>query len=147
MKVILKSDVKDLGRIGEVVNVKDGFARNYLVPQGLAAEANTKNVKALEHETKKIQEMARKVKSGASGIAEQIAAAKVIIKAKAGEEDKLFGSVTSMDIADALKAEGIEIDKKKIHLDEPIKRLGEYTVTIKLHTEVSAQLNVQVVPE
>ena len=147
MKVILKSDVKDLGRIGEVVNVKDGFARNYLVPQGLAAEANTKNVKALEHETKKIQEMARKVKSGASGIAEQIAAAKVTIKAKAGEEDKLFGSVTSMDIADALKAEGIEIDKKKIHIDEPIKRLGDYTVTIKLHSEVSAQLNVQVVPE
>ena len=147
MKVILKSDVKDLGRIGEVVNVKDGFARNYLLPQGIAAEANTKNVKALEHETKKIQEMARKVKSGASGIAEQIAAAKVIIKAKAGEEDKLFGSVTSMDIADALKAEGIEIDKKKIHIDEPIKRLGDYTVTIKLHSEVSAQLNVQVVPE
>ncbi len=147
MKVILKADVKDLGRMGEVVNVKDGFARNYLVPQGLAAEANTKNVKALEHETKKIQEMAKKVKSGASGLAEQIAAAKVTIKAKAGEEDKLFGSVTSMDIADALKAEGIEIDKKKIHLDEPIKRLGEYTVTIKLHSEVSAQLNVQVVPE
>jgi large subunit ribosomal protein L9 len=133
--------------MGEVVNVKDGFARNYLVPQGLAAEANTKNVKALEHETKKIQEMAKKVKSGASGLAEQIAAAKVTIKAKAGEEEKLFGSVTSMDIADALKAEGIEIDKKKIHLDEPIKRLGEYTVTIKLHSEVSAQLNVQVVPE
>ena len=147
MKVILKTDVKDLGRMGEVVNVKDGFARNYLVPQGLAAEANTKNVKALEHETKKIQEMAKKVKSGASGLAEQIAAAKITIKAKAGEEDKLFGSVTSMDIADALKAEGIEIDKKKIHLDEPIKRLGEYTVTIKLHSEVSAQLNVQVVPE
>jgi large subunit ribosomal protein L9 len=147
MKVILKADVKDLGRMGEVVNVKDGFARNYLVPQGLAAEANTKNVKALEHETKKIQEMAKKVKSGASGLAEQIAAAKVTIKAKAGEEEKLFGSVTSMDIADALKAEGIEIDKKKIHLDEPIKRLGEYTVTIKLHSEVSAQLNVQVVPE
>lgn len=147
MKVILKADVKDLGRMGEVVNVKDGFARNYLLPQGLAAEANTKNVKALEHETKKIQEMAKKVKSGASGLAEQIAAAKVTIKAKAGEEEKLFGSVTSMDIADALKAEGIEIDKKKIHLDEPIKRLGEYTVTIKLHSEVSAQLNVQVVPE
>jgi large subunit ribosomal protein L9 len=147
MKVILKADVKDLGRMGEVVNVKDGFARNYLVPQGLAAEANTKNVKALEHETKKIQEMAKKVKSGASGLAEQIAAAKVTIKAKAGEDEKLFGSVTSMDIADALKAEGIEIDKKKIHLDEPIKRLGEYTVTIKLHSEVSAQLNVQVVPE
>ena len=116
MKVILKSDVKDLGRIGEVVNVKDGFARNYLVPQGLAAEASTKNVKALEHEKRKIQEMARKVKTGAAGLAEQIAAVKVIIKAKSGEEDKLFGSVTSMDIAEALKAEGIEVDKKKIHL-------------------------------
>ncbi|MGO9379719.1 MAG: 50S ribosomal protein L9 [Dissulfurispiraceae bacterium] len=147
MKVILKADVKDLGRIGEVVNVKDGFARNYLVPQGLAAEASTKNVKALEHEKRKIQEMARKVKTGAAGLAEKIAAAKVTIKAKSGEEDKLFGSVTSMDIAEALKAEGIEVDKKKIHLDEPIKRLGEYTVSIKLHSEVSAQLNVQVVPE
>lgn len=147
MKVILKSDVKDLGRIGEVVNVKDGFARNYLVPQGLAAEASTKNVKAFEHEKMKIQEMAKKVKAGAAGLAEKIAAAKVTIKAKAGEEDKLFGSVTSMDIAEALKAEGIEVDKKRIYLDEPIKRLGEYLVTIKLHSEVSVQLNVQVVPE
>jgi large subunit ribosomal protein L9 len=147
MKVILKSDVKDLGRVGEVVNVKDGFARNYLVPQGLAVEASTKNVKSFEHEKKKIQEMARKVKAGAAGLAEQIAAARITIKAKAGEEDKLFGSVTSMDIAEALKASGIEIDKKKIHLDEPIKRLGDYTVTVKLHSEVSTQLNVQVVPE
>jgi len=147
MKVILKSDVKDLGRIGEVVNVKDGFARNFLVPQGLAVEASTKNVKAFEHEKKKIQEMAKKVKAGAAGIAEKIAAARITIKAKAGEEDKLFGSVTSMDIVEALKAEGIEIDKKRIQLDEPIKRLGEYQIAVKLHSEVSAQLNVQVVPE
>ncbi|HMK55094.1 MAG TPA: 50S ribosomal protein L9 [Dissulfurispiraceae bacterium] len=147
MKVILKSDVKDLGRMGEVVNVKDGFARNFLVPQGLAAEANTKNLKAFEHEKRKIQELAKKVMAGASDMAERIAAAKVTIHAKAGEEDKLFGSVTSMDIADALKASGIEVDKKKIVLEEPIKRLGDYAVTIKLHAEVSAQLNVQVVPE
>jgi large subunit ribosomal protein L9 len=147
MKVILKTDVKDLGNVGEVINVKDGFARNFLVPQGLAVEASMKNVKVFEHEKKKIQEMARKVKSGAAGLAEKISAAKITIKAKAGEEDKLFGSVTSMDIADALKAEGIEIDKKKIQLDEPIKRIGEYTVAIKLHSEISAQLNVQVVPE
>jgi large subunit ribosomal protein L9 len=147
MKVILKTDVKDLGHVGEVINVKDGFARNFLVPQGLAVEASMKNVKVFEHEKKKIQEMARKVKSGAAGLAEKISAAKITIKAKAGEEDKLFGSVTSMDIADALKAEGIEIDKKKIQLDEPIKRIGEYTVAIKLHSEISAQLNVQVVPE
>jgi len=147
MKVILKSDVKDLGRMGEVVNVKDGFARNFLVPHGLAAEANTKNLKAFEHEKRKIQELAKKVMAGASDMAERIAAAKVTIHAKAGEEDKLFGSVTSMDIADALKASGIEVDKKKIVLEEPIKRLGDYAVTIKLHAEVSAQLNVQVVPE
>jgi large subunit ribosomal protein L9 len=147
MKVILKTDVKDLGHVGEVLNVKDGFARNFLVPQGLAVEASTKNVKVFEHEKKKIQEMARKVKTGAAGLAEKIAAVKLTIKAKAGEEDKLFGSVTSMDIADALKSEGIEIDKKKIQLDEPIKRIGEYTVAIKLHSEISAQLNVQVVPE
>jgi large subunit ribosomal protein L9 len=147
MKVILKSDVKDLGNVGEVVNVKDGFARNFLVPKGLAVEASTKNVKVFEHEKRKIQEMARKVKAGAAGLAEKIAAAKITIKAKAGDEDKLFGSVTSMDIADALKAEGIEVDKKRIHLDEPIKRLGEYSVAVKLHSEVSAQLNVQVVPE
>ncbi len=147
MKVILKSDVKDLGRMGEVVNVKDGFARNFLVPQGLAVEASTKNVKAFEHEKKKIQELAKKVKVGAAGLAEKIAATKIVIKAKAGEEDKLFGSVTAMDIAEALKAEGLEIDKKKLVLDEPIKRLGEYTVAIKLHQEITAQLNVQVVPE
>ena len=147
MKVILKNDVKDLGQAGEVVNVKDGFARNYLVPKGLAVEASTKNVKEFEHEKNKIQEMAKKVKAGAAGLAAQIAAAKIIIKAKAGEEDKLFGSVTSMDIADALKAAGIEIDKKKIQLDEPIKRIGDYTVAVKIHSEISAQLNVQVVPE
>ena len=147
MKVILKTDVKDLGHVGEVVNVKDGFARNFLVPQGLAVEASTKNVKVFEHEKKKIQEMAKKVKAGAAGLAEKISGAKITIKAKAGEEDKLFGSVTSMDIADALKAEGIEIDRKKIQLDEPIKRIGEYTVAIKLHSEVSAHLSVQVVPE
>ncbi len=147
MKVILKSDVKDLGRIGEVVNVKDGFARNYLVPQGLAVEASTKNVKAFEHEKKMIQEMAKKVKTGAAGLGERIASARITIKAKAGEEDKLFGSVTSMDIAEALKAEGIEVDKKRIQLEEPIKRLGEYTIAVKLHPEVTAELNVQVVPE
>ncbi|HMK61913.1 MAG TPA: 50S ribosomal protein L9 [Dissulfurispiraceae bacterium] len=147
MKVILKSDVKDLGNMGEVVNVKDGFARNFLMPQGLAAEASSKNLKAFEHEKRKIQEMAKKVKAGAADLAERIAAAKVTINAKAGEEDKLFGSVTSMDIADALKTAGIEVDKKKIILDEPIKRLGDYAVTIKLHAEVLAKLNVQVVPE
>jgi large subunit ribosomal protein L9 len=147
MKVILKSDVKDLGRIGEVVNVKDGFARNFLMPKGLAAEANTKNVKEFESQKSKILAMAKKLRTGAEGIAGRIADAKVTIKAKAGEEDKLFGSVTALDIAEALKAQGIEVDKKKIHLEEPIKRLGEFKVTIKVHTDVAADLAVTVVPE
>lgn len=147
MKVILKADVKDLGRVGEVVSVKDGFARNYLMPKGLAVDASTKNVKQFEHDKRQILEMAKKVKAGAEGLAEKIAATGITIKAKAGEEDKLFGSVTAMDIAEALKAEGIEIDKKKISLEEPIKRLGEYKVAVKLHSNVAAEITVRVEPE
>jgi large subunit ribosomal protein L9 len=147
MKVILKADVKDLGRMGEVVSVKDGFARNYLMPKGLAVDASTKNVKQFEHDKRQILEMAKKVKAGAEGLAEKIAATGITIKAKAGEEDKLFGSVTAMDIAEALKAEGIEIDKKKISLEEPLKRLGEYKVSVKLHSDVAAEITVRVEPE
>lgn len=147
MKVILKSDVKDLGEVGGVVSVKDGFARNYLIPKNLAVEANEKNIKALEHERKKILEVARKVKAGAEDLAAKISSLSVTIMAKAGEEDKLFGSVTSMDIADALKGQGFDIDKKKIVLDDPIKRLGAYTVPVKIHSSVSAQLNVVVAGE
>jgi large subunit ribosomal protein L9 len=147
MKVILKTDVKDLGQTGEVVNVKDGFARNYLMPRGLAAEANTRNIKSFEHDKKKIVEQAKKVKTGAEGLAERIAAVTITIKAKAGEEEKLFGSVTTTDIAEALKAQGIEVDKKKIHLGEPIKRLGEFKVGVKLHTDILAEFTVQVVAE
>jgi large subunit ribosomal protein L9 len=133
--------------MGEVISVKDGFARNYLMPKGLAVDASTKNVKQFEHEKRQILELAKKVRSGAEDIAAKIAATSVTIKAKAGEEEKLFGSVTAMDIAEALKAEGLEIDKKKISLEEPIKRLGEHKVAIKLHTDVSAELTVRVEPE
>lgn len=147
MQVILKEDVKDLGKIGDIVEVKDGYARNYLIPRGLAIEANPKNIKALEHERRKIQEAAKKVRLSAEDLRSKISEKTIIIKAKAGEEDRLFGSVTAMDIADALKKEGIDIDKKKIIIEEPIKRLGDYVVTVKIHPEVSAQLNVQVVPE
>jgi len=147
MKVILKADVKDLGRMGEVVSVKDGFARNYLMPKGLAVDASTKNVRQFEHDKKQIIEMAKKIRAGAEGLAEKIAATGITIKAKAGEEDKLFGSVTAMDIAEALKEQGIEVDKKKIVLDEPIKRLGEYKVSVKLHSDVAADIAVRVEPE
>lgn len=147
MQVILKENVKDLGHIGDVVNVKDGHARNFLIPKGLAVEANPKNLKALEHEKRKIQELVKKAKTAAEELAAKVSGTTVTIKAKTGEEDKLFGSVTAMDIADALKKEGIDIDKKKIVLDEPIKRLGSYTVNVKIHSDVSVQLNVQVVSE
>ncbi|MDA8214340.1 MAG: 50S ribosomal protein L9 [Nitrospiraceae bacterium] len=147
MQVILKEDVKDLGHIGDLVNVKEGYARNFLIPKGLAVEANPKNLKALEHEKRKIQELVKKAKTAAEELASKVSGTTVTIKAKAGEEDKLFGSVTVMDIADALKKEGMDIDKKKIVMEEPIKRLGNYTVSVKIHSEVSAQLNVQVVKE
>lgn len=147
MKLILKDDIKNLGAMGQIVDVSDGFARNYLVPKGLAVEANTKNVKALEHDKRIIQEKAKKIKNQAQEFSEKISGMTLIIKAKAGEEGKLFGSVTSMDIAEQMKQEGIEIDKKKISIEEPIKRIGSYTVGIKTHPEITAQLNVQVVEE
>jgi large subunit ribosomal protein L9 len=147
MQIILKEDVKNLGRMGDMINVKDGYARNFLIPKGLAVSANPKNLKALEHEKRKMQEIAKKAKASAENIASKISKTTVTIKAKAGESDKLFGSVTAMDIADALKKEGLEIDKKKIVIEEPIKRLGSYTVNVKIHQDVLAQLNVQVVSE
>jgi large subunit ribosomal protein L9 len=147
MKVILKEHVKNLGTAGNVVNVADGYARNYLIPRNLAVEANVKNIKALEHEKKKIEEKARKKTNAAQELAERLAVTTFLIPARAGEEEKLFGSITSMDIAEALKTKGFEIDKKKIILDEPIKRLGSFTINIKLQSDVTAHTNVTIVPE
>lgn len=144
MKVILMENVKNLGDIGSVVNVANGYARNYLIPKNLAAEASIKNIKKLEHEKKIILERAKKVKSAAEKLASNVADTTVIIEAQAGEEDKLFGSITSMDIAEALVKQGIEIDKRKIIIDEPIKRLGTYAVSVKLSPEVTASINVEV---
>lgn len=121
--------------------------RNFLLPRGLALEANPRNVKALEHDKRKIQEAVKKAKSGADELSARIAAVTITIRAKAGEEEKLFGSVTAMDLAEALKKEGLDIDRRKIVLEEPIKRLGNYTVSVKVHPEVSAQFTVQVVSE
>ncbi|MEW6675257.1 MAG: 50S ribosomal protein L9 [Nitrospirota bacterium] len=147
MQVILKDNVRNLGEMGQIVNVAKGYARNFLIPRGLAVEADTKNIKSLEHEKRIIQEKARKMKDSAQDMAGRISAMTLTIKARAGEEGKLFGSITTMDIAEALQKEGIEIDKKKISLEEPIKRLGFYTVNIKVHPQVSAQLNIEVIPE
>ncbi len=147
MKVILREDVKSLGRVGEVVNVSDGYARNFLFPKQFASEANTKNLKEFEHNKKVILEKDAKIKASVKSLADQMSTVSLTIKAKAGEDEKLFGSVTNMDIAEALAAQGYEIDKKKIVIDEPIKRLGEYSVTIKLHPDFSTEVKVHVVQE
>jgi large subunit ribosomal protein L9 len=147
MKVILKDDVKNVGSMGQIVNVADGYARNYLVPRGLAVEASTKNIKSVEHEKRIIQEKAKKIKISAEELSDRISKLTLVIRANAGEEGKLFGSVTTMDIAELLKNEGFEIDKKKISLDEPIKRLGTHTVNVKIHPEITTNVTVQVEQE
>lgn len=147
MKVILQEDVKNLGRIGDVVNVSDGYARNYLIPKKLAVEANVKNVRSLGHEKRKMEDKAKKIRNEAQGVSERLSTMTLILHAKAGEEERLFGSITTMDIADALKKEGIDIDRKRILLDEPIKRLGSYSVGIKIHPELTSHLNIKVAAE
>jgi len=144
MKIILKEDIKNLGTMGSVVSVAPGYARNYLIPKGLAIEASTKNIRRFEHEKDVILEKARKAKREVEELASQLSGIKVTIEAQAGEEDKLFGSVTSMDIAEALSKHGIKIDKRKILIEEPIKRLGTYIVSIKLHPEMTISVNVEV---
>jgi large subunit ribosomal protein L9 len=147
MKVILKENVGKLGYMGDIVDVADGYARNYLIPKGFAAVADTKNVKALEHEKRVIDRRADKLKAEAQSYADKLSAVTLKLKAKAGEEEKLFGSITSMHIAEALKAEGLEVDKKKIVITEPIKRLGSHAVSVKVAKEVTATVNVEVEAE
>ncbi len=147
MQVILREDVDNVGKIGDLVKVADGYARNYLVPKKKAIEATPKNLRAMEHAKKMVADRVRKLKKEAAADADRIKALTLTIKAKAGEEGKLFGSVTSMDIAEAAKAQGVIIDKRRISLEEPIKRLGEFTVPVKLHTDVVADLKVTVVSE
>ncbi len=147
MKVILKEDVRNLGDMGEIVNVSEGYARNFLIPRKLAAVADTKNVKALEHEKRVISRRAEKQKADSQARADKLSAVTLRIKAKAGEEEKLFGSVTAMDVAEALKAEGYDVDRKKIVIEEPIKRLGSHTVGVKVARDVTASVKVEVEAE
>lgn len=147
MKIILKEDVDNLGIIGDIVTVKGGFARNYLLPRNLAVVADPRNIKEFEHHKRIIKAKADKIKGSAEDLSEKIAATTVTIRAKSGEGDKLFGSVTNTNIEEALKEMGVEINRKKIVVDEPIKRLGEYSIKVKVHPEVTANLTVQVVKE
>lgn len=147
MKVILREDVKNLGHMGEVVNVSDGYARNFLFPKLFAVEANTKNLKEFEHNKKIITEKAAKIKDSYKSLADKLSSLSLTISAKTGEDDKLFGSITNINVAEALASAGFDIDKKKIIIDEPIKKLGEYSVTVKLPSELSAEVKVHVVQE
>jgi large subunit ribosomal protein L9 len=147
MQVILREDVDNLGKIGDLVKVKDGYARNFLVPSKKAIEATPKNMKAMDHAKKMVSDRLRTLKKSAAADADRIKSLSITIKAKVGEEGKLFGSVTSMDIAAAMQAQGVAIDRRKISLEEPIKRLGEFTVPVKLHTDMVADLKVTVIAE
>jgi large subunit ribosomal protein L9 len=144
MQVILKEDIEKLGTMGEIIEVKRGYARNYLIPQNFALEATPNNLKQLEHQKRIVGDKIKKVKKESETVADKIAQANIVLFHKAGEEDKLFGSVTSMEIAEALMEKGIEIDRRKIVLDEPIKRLGEYNVPVKLAGGVVAELKLTV---
>ncbi len=147
MQVILREDIDKLGKIGDLVKVADGYARNFLVPGKKAIEATPKNLNAMNHAKKMVSDRLRKLKKEAAADADRIKSLSITIKAKVGEEGKLFGSVTSMDIVEAMKAQGVVIDKRKLVLDEPIKRLGDFTITVKLHSDVTADFKVSVIGE
>ena len=147
MKVILKSDVERLGKTGDVVNVAVGYARNYLFPQGKALEASARNMEVIEVEKKNIAKTQERKKLESEALAEKLEQLSLTISKQAGENDKLFGTVTAMEIAGALEKEGQVIDKRKIVLEEPIKTLGIYSIPIRLHAEVTAQVKVWVVKE
>jgi large subunit ribosomal protein L9 len=144
MKVILQENLENLGHIGDIVKVAPGYARNYLLPKGYALPANEKNTKAMEHAKRQLEYKKNKVLEQAKAIAAKIEGITLTLLHQAGEEGKLFGSVTNMELAEQLKVQGVEIDRKKIALVDPIKQLGEYTVTVKVHPEVTAALKVVV---
>lgn len=144
MEVILREDVPHLGTIGDIVKVRPGYARNYLLPRGLATLADKRNTRALEHEQRLVEERRRRALSAAEALAKKIAAARVVITARAGEEGKLFGSVTNIDIERALAEQGLTVERRRIRLDEPIKTLGDHTVPVTLTTGVPCELTVTV---
>jgi large subunit ribosomal protein L9 len=145
MKVILRRDMDELGLEGTVVNVKEGYARNYLIPKGFALIADNRNIKLIESQKKKIEANRIKAKEDAEKAAKTLEGIAITISHKVGEEQKLYGSVTSMDIAAELEKKDISIDRKKIVLDKPIKTLGEFDVKIKLHPQVTGSVKVTVV--
>ena len=147
MQVILREHVDNLGRRGEIVKVADGYARNYLLPRKLALLATEGNKKQIERERGKFVAKEAEEQKVAEAMAERLGALDIAIAKKVGETEALYGSVTTADIAEALAAKGVEIDRRKLHLSEPIKRLGEFDVPVRLHPDVTAHVKVRVVAE
>lgn len=147
MKVILRKNFDQLGKVGDVLTVKDGYARNYLIPRQIAYQATKGNILALEEEKKQILKKEAKELEAAQKFASDLEKVSITIPVKVGEEDKIFGTVTNQMIADSLKEKGFAVEKRKIEITEPIKSLGIYTVSIKLHPSVSATVKTWVVRE
>jgi len=145
MKVILTEEIRGLGTRGDVVTVKDGYARNYLLPKNLAREASAGNLKQIEHERRKWSLLAQQEKDAAQKAADKVKGVKITIEKRVGEHGHLFGSVTANEIADALQEKGIEVDKRRIELEQPIKNLGLHDVDVRLHRDVIAKIQVEVV--
>lgn len=148
MKLILRADVENLGNLGDIVNVKPGYGRNYLLPQGLAMLATEANLKSFELERKKLQALMDAQRAEARSVAEKLEAIKIVIPMHVGENDKLYGSVTTTMIGDAIvAASGIEVDRRRILLDGPIRTLGEFPVRVRLHSDVIAELPLKVISD
>ena len=146
MKVILADDVRGLGHRGDTVSVKPGYARNYLFPQGVAYEATDANLRRLSEERKMYDQKMLSEKAVAEEVARKVEGLTIVVTKKAGEGEQLYGSVTSSDIADALSGKGIEVDRRRVELAEPIRRLGSHTVHVRLHRDVVATVTVDVQP-
>jgi large subunit ribosomal protein L9 len=147
MEVILREDVQHLGAMGEVVKVKPGYARNFLLPRGMAVEASRKNLAALDHEKALIEVKRERERKVARAEADKLDGLVVEILARAGEEDRLYGSVTNLDIAQQLAERGVRVDRRRIDLDDPIKRLGTYRIVVGIAHDVKATITVKVLPE
>ncbi len=147
MKIILKREVDKLGDIGDIVVVRDGYARNYLIPKGLAVRATDSMLKAIETEKKQKAFKIERERKAARELAESLERLVLTIKVKAGEEGRLYGTVTPQMVVDGLKAQGFEVDRKQITIDPPIKQVGKYEVAVKLYSDVVAKLNLEVEAE
>jgi large subunit ribosomal protein L9 len=147
VKLILREDVPSLGDAGELVNVKPGYARNYLIPQGKATFATEANLKELEHHRRVVEAKLAKELASLDAVRKHVEGLSLQVRARAGEEGKLFGSVTALQIAELLAENGVAVDRRRVLLSEPIKELGEHTVPVKLHRDLVAQLRVTVSPE